>query len=417
MPAHQKTLHTSSLIIPTLIITIVVDVMGMGLVFPIIPSLIMGHSAILVSTSTPANIKMIFYGLAMGAWPAGIFFGTPFLGELSDRVGRKRILLFCLSITAFAYGLACVAILQQSFLLFLLARFLAGFSGGSFTIAQAVITDISRNHQKARNLGWITLAASIGIIIGPAISSIAVSNTTLSRITMPFWIAMVLALLNCLSLWILLKETHTPTNNAHLKLQRMFTSFTFIITDKRTWLLAVTFFLLELGWGFYIQEIPLVLTQLFHFNARSLGLVFTGLGIAMMVGVLFIQPLLLKHFPLKPLCIASAIMQALLFTLVYFMPTLGVNWSVVILGAIGNLLCYTCCLTLFSDAVTTKEQGQVMGGTGCIFGAAWMLNALLLGPLMNINLLLPLLLAALCILASGAVISPYQPKGATNETR
>ena len=401
MSSPQALLRSPTLVILTLILTIIIDVMGMGLVFPVIPSLFISQSAILVTTDLPEHVRIILYGLAMGSWPAGIFFGTPFLGELSDRFGRKRILLTCLGITALSYALAGFALLHSALALFLIARFLAGFFGGSFTIAQAVIADISPAKLKARNLGWITLAASLGIIVGPSISSLTITHVSAHSFAIPFWIAATLAAFNTLCILVLLQETHEIAMKTKIKLHKIFTAFLIIFTDKRTWLLAIIFFLLQLGWGFYIQEIPLVLTQFFHFKARTIGYFFTTFGFALMIGVLFVQPALLKRFRLKPLFITSAIAQALLLSLTFLMPTLKVHWSVMLLGAILNLLCYTSCLTLFSESVSEEEQGQVMGGTGCAFGAAWMLNALCLGFLANRSLFLPLILASVCILLSG----------------
>ena len=386
---------------------------AVGLVFPVIPSLFIGKSAILVAADTPNHLRTILYGLAMGAWPAGLFFGTPFLGELSDRFGRKRILLLCLSITALSYALAGAALLDKALIVFIISRFLAGFFGGSFTIAQAIIADISPEDVKARNLGWITLAASLGIIIGPSISSFTVYNSSANAFAIPFWIATALAALNTVSIFLLLQETFITSTKAPIKLQKILTAFLDIFTDKRTWLLAIVFFLFELGWGFYIQEIPLVLTQLFHFKARSIGYVFTAFGFAMMIAVLFIQPDLVKRFRLKSLFIFSAFIQACMIALTFIYPTLKVNWIVIVISAIVNILCYTSCLTLFSEAVTEKEQGKVMGGTGCAFGAAWMLNALLIGPLVNIYLLIPIVLASLCILLSSLVMLPYRQQRAS----
>ena len=410
--SRQSTTQTANtVVILTLIMTIIIDVMGVGLVFPIIPSLFIGKSALLVNPETSDHLRTILYGLAMGAWPAGIFLGTPFLGQLSDRFGRKRIILLCLGLTAVSYALAGVAIVMHRLILFLLARFLAGFFGGSFSIAQAVIADISPAEKKARNLGWITLAASLGIIIGPAISSLTLGNGSISAFAKPFWFATFLAAANTLSIFLLLKETFTTnTHAATIQLYKIFTAFTTIFTDKRTWILACVFLLMELGWGFYIQEIPLVLTQLFHFQARSIGYFFTLVGFAMMLCVLFIQPKLISRFQLKPLYIASATIQSAILILSVVIPTLRVHVGVVVIAAIANILCYTSCLTLFSNAVGDDEQGHVMGGTGCAFGAAWMLNALLLGPLTNISIFLPLILASLGIFLSALCLIPYKPE-------
>ncbi|MBF8263624.1 MAG: hypothetical protein HW387_1289 [Parachlamydiales bacterium] len=121
----------------TLMFTIIMDVMGVGLVLPLLPNLV-------VSSTSPFynGIDSLFsYGLVLAVWSLGGFFGSPFLGSFSDKIGRKKILIISLSCNALIYAFTAFAVLQKWFLLFILMRFSSGFFSGSFEIAQAAVAD------------------------------------------------------------------------------------------------------------------------------------------------------------------------------------------------------------------------------------------------------------------------------------
>ncbi|RUS69190.1 hypothetical protein EGW08_023048, partial [Elysia chlorotica] len=102
--------------------------------------------------------------------------GGPVLGELSDKFGRKKLLIIALFLTSFAYVLSAISVYMCSYLFFMISRLLSGMVGGAFEIAQATVIDVSSKKNKAKNLGYITMAASLGFVVGPIVTSLTTNS-------------------------------------------------------------------------------------------------------------------------------------------------------------------------------------------------------------------------------------------------
>ncbi len=188
-----------------LITTIIIDIMGAGLVFPIMPSLFFGN--VCVTFGDPGgNFQNCYYSIALSCWPLGLLIGCPIIGELSDKYGRKIILIVALSMTFFSYILSVYAIYSHHFILFVASRFISGLAGGAFEIAQAAIIDMSKEDEKAKNIGFVTMAASLGFVIGPIITSV-VSSVDANRM-LPFVFAGIMSLVNVLFVALVMKKIY-----------------------------------------------------------------------------------------------------------------------------------------------------------------------------------------------------------------
>jgi MFS family permease len=131
------------------------DLMGAGILVPVIPYVV--H---------PYRADALTVGLLSLAFSAAQFAASPWLGALSDRLGRRPVLLTCLLGTAGGYFLFGWA---ASLAMLFAARILAGFAGGSISTAQAYIADVSKPEDRAKNFGLIGAAFGLGFIVGPAL--------------------------------------------------------------------------------------------------------------------------------------------------------------------------------------------------------------------------------------------------------
>jgi DHA1 family tetracycline resistance protein-like MFS transporter len=396
--------NNNLLIVLILITTVIIDVMGMGLVLPLMPSLFLIPDSVFVHG--PVSLHYFYYAIAMGIWPLGLFFGTPFLGDLSDRFGRRNILILCLFGTALTYLLSGTSSDWHCLWLFLVSRFFSGFFAGSYTLAQAVMVDISPDSLRSRYLGWISMAASIGFVIGPVITSFTGGSHFFTGLSLetPFYIATVLSVLNLLSVACFLPETDTHRREVKLSLFNALTLFSHIFVDKRTRMIGISFLFMQVGWGFYVQDIPLILNEVFHLDVNYLGLFFAVLGLGVLSGVLFVQPTLLKYFSLKTLIIWTMVATCVILMASVVFPIITIQWLSAYFATIPELVGYTAALTWLSKAVKDDEQGKIMGGTGAIYGASWVVNALLIGVLSNVGPYVPLVMGCFCYLACAAFI-------------
>ncbi|WP_319545843.1 MFS transporter [Ruegeria conchae] len=180
-----------------ILITLMIDAIGIGIVFPIMPDLMDRVGA------GDTGQGAFWGGLLMAAYAGALFLCGPIVGSISDAIGRRPILIAALVMLALDYVIMALA---DSFWLLLLGRTLAGLAGATYITATAYIADISSPTEKAANFGLIGAAFGIGFVLGPAIGGIAAEIS----ITAPFWIAAVLSAANALFGVFVLPESLTP---------------------------------------------------------------------------------------------------------------------------------------------------------------------------------------------------------------
>jgi DHA1 family tetracycline resistance protein-like MFS transporter len=177
-----------------ILITVFVDVIGWGLIIPVMPTLIAGMKKI------PLNEASSYGGWLLSAYAIMQFVCAPILGNLSDKYGRRPVLL--LSLLGFGIDYLFLALAPSYGWLFV-GRIIAGITGASFTTASAYIADISTNETRAKNFGMIGAAFGLGFIIGPAIGGLLSSL----GIRAPFYAAAILCFLNFLYGYFILPES------------------------------------------------------------------------------------------------------------------------------------------------------------------------------------------------------------------
>jgi MFS transporter, DHA1 family, tetracycline resistance protein len=186
--------------------TVFIDMVGIGIVFPVLPKLIEGMMSGEVASASS------FYGVLVGIYYLANFLVSPALGALSDSVGRRPVILVSLA----ALGVDYVILALAPNLWWLVAgRIIAGLLGGTFSAASAYIADISPPEQRAQNFGLIGAAFGVGFIAGPVIGGL------LGEIgpRLPFVAAACLSLANCLFGIFVLPESLKPENRRAFNLR------------------------------------------------------------------------------------------------------------------------------------------------------------------------------------------------------
>src|SRR6187551_2765750 len=175
-------------------ITLLIDVMGWGLIIPVMPKLIAQLKHIEINDASAYGAWLLF------AYAFTQFLCAPLVGNLSDRFGRRPILL-C-SLLGFGIDYIFLALAPSYGWLFI-GRIIAGFTGASFTTAAAYIADISTAETRAKNFGMIGAAFGLGFIIGPALGGLLAGW----GVRAPFYAAAILCLLNTLYGYFVLPES------------------------------------------------------------------------------------------------------------------------------------------------------------------------------------------------------------------
>jgi len=244
----------------------IIDVMSFGIITPIIASLVAKttHSS-LFGSMTPFTSHLI-YGFILALAPCCYIFAAPFMGYLSDIFGRKRILLACNVGSVIGLSTYLLSFLYSSLLLLLLGRVIVGSTSGSLAVAQSAMADISHHKKRTTNVALIAVAMTIGLVSGPLIGGILSDHHLFwgFGLTIPFYVAILLALINLIFLIVYLHETQTiaiktQPNQCYQILQQIRTNQTL------RWLLII-FFIFEVSWSLYFQSLPLILIPYNHLH-------------------------------------------------------------------------------------------------------------------------------------------------------
>jgi DHA1 family tetracycline resistance protein-like MFS transporter len=218
-------------------VTLFIDTMGWGIIIPVIPNLIGQLKHI------PVNQASTYGGFLLTVFAIVQFFCAPIIGNLSDRYGRRPVLLLSL----FGFGIDyIVQAVAPSYGWLFIGRVIAGFTGASFTTASAYIADLSSDETtRAKNFGMVGAAFGLGFVVGPALGSLLAIWGTRA----PFWGAAGLCLLNCIYGYFVLPESLDKENRRTFEWKRAnaFGSLRFLAKHPEIGRLSVSFFLIYLA--------------------------------------------------------------------------------------------------------------------------------------------------------------------------
>ncbi|PYJ11378.1 MAG: tetracycline resistance MFS efflux pump [Verrucomicrobia bacterium] len=247
-----------------LFLTVFIDLVGFGIIIPVLPLYAEHFHA------SPVAI----------GWLTGIYSGmqiifTPILGKLSDRFGRRPVLM--VSIAGTAIGFALMGMATALPLLFV-ARILAGITGGNISIPQAYIADVTAPEQRSRAMGMIGAAFGLGFTFGPLIGGV------MSRISYsaPFYFAAGLAVANALLVYLILPESlsreHRVRPHADASIAEVFRHGRGMFA-----IVVATYFFLIAGFSIMTTLFALFTEKRFGYDARANGYLFGFIGILTVV--------------------------------------------------------------------------------------------------------------------------------------
>jgi MFS family permease len=260
-------------IIPFFLI-IIIDAMSFGIVTPVLASMV-NNSHFLGNTAVDRHLV---YGFLQAISPLCYMIGAPLLGYFSDHWGRKKILIYCVIGSFLGLAGYTLSFLFQSLTLLFIARIIVGVTSGSLAVAQAAIADISQGAQKARNIGVIAVAMTIGLVAGPLLGGVLSDNTVISWFNelTPFYVAIALTIASLFILLMILKSNVVLISKEKLA---FFSELRNLVKIRRVCTIFIVFLFFELGWSLYYSSLALLLIQKFHLTNKVVGIFISGVGL------------------------------------------------------------------------------------------------------------------------------------------
>ncbi|MBP9819123.1 MFS transporter [Candidatus Woesebacteria bacterium] len=338
------------------------------------------------------------------------FLATPIIGRLSDRYGRRPLLL--LSIFGTAISLALFAGAWSLPLLFL-ARILDGITGGNMSVAQAVIADTTTGQERAKGFGMLGASFGFGFLIGPALGGLLSAIS----LTAPFWFAAGLASIATLMTAVFLPETvqvnkQTIRSEPLFDIKGLFTAFSTPIVG----VLLVFTLLTALALNMFIIGFQTFTVDVLLLSSVQIGLLFTLTGLVNIIVQAFGVGWLLKKFKSKRKVLAgSALAAAILMLLMSGAQTFVLFLPVVLAYMFAQGPLMPLVSGVISERTAPEDQGAVLGINQSYLSIGQIVGPLIAGLIASRSVSMVFLAASLIIFGAWLVLLQLKPRKSASE--
>ncbi|MBP9699927.1 MFS transporter [Candidatus Woesebacteria bacterium] len=340
----------------------VVNALGYGIIIPL-----------LYSFGKEFGITNVQSGLLFASFSAAQFIATPIIGRLSDKYGRKPLLVFSVLGSALSFLLFGFA---NSALMLFAARILDGISGGNISVAQAVISDLTKPKERTKWFGMLGASFGFGFLFGPAIGGILSQYS----VRLPFFLAAAVSLICALLAQFVLKESLQDKGTARLSLGSVFNFkkvFNSLFEPFVGLLLSITF-LVNIAFSIFILGFQTFTNDSLKLPPSSVSLLFVIFGIVGLIMQGFVVGRVVKKIAEIPLLLFGVIVTAVGFGLMALSTTLLPFIGASIVVSIGNAFLAPVITSIISKHTKAEDQGGILG-----INQSYMSIANIFGPIIG----------------------------------
>lgn len=352
-------------------ITLLLDIIGIAIIIPVVPALLQEL------TGDDITLAAIDGGWLLLAYSVMQFIFAPVIGNLSDRFGRRPILL--ISIFTFALDNLICALAASYWILFV-GRILAGISGASFSTCSAFIADISNDQNRAKNFGLIGIAFGVGFVLGPVLGGVLGEFGT----RVPFYGAALLSFINFIVAWFLLPETLPKQLRRRFDWRRAnpFGALKQILKYDGVIWLCLVFFLFWMAHAIWPTVWAFISTHRYGWSGGQIGLSLALSGVCEIIMMGFILPRLIPRigeWKTALLGISFSIIAFVSYAFAYQ------GWIVLVImvATSWEYLADAPLRSIAAARIPASEQGEFQGALTSIGSITMIIGPLLFPPIFH----------------------------------
>jgi MFS transporter, DHA1 family, tetracycline resistance protein len=355
--------------LPFILATVFLDMLGFGIVIPVLPALVAGMTA-------DKTAQAYWYGALLASYGVAQFFSAPLLGAISDRFGRRSVLL--ISIFGLALNFFITALSPWLWLL-LVSRLIGGASGASYTVAGAYIADVTTPENRSRSFGLMGAVFGLGFICGPIIGGLLASN----NLRLPYFAAACLALLNWLNGYFILPESLPKDRRTPIDFKKVnpFSAIAGLTQVRGIGSLVVVYtfsvfgqFMLQINWVLYTSF-------RFGWGPKENGISLFVVGLVSTVVQAGLLGFLLKKFGDTRTALAG-MASSTLSCILYGLAFQGWMMYAIILANMLGFVINPALQGIVSKAVDPRHQGITLGSLNSISSIMGVIAPLVGTPLL-----------------------------------
>lgn len=383
---NEQHMHNRLPPFPILFVTMLIDIIGFGIVVPVLP---------FFAEKLGGSFAV---GLVLAVFSLGMLVAAPLWGKLSDRFGRRPVLIVALIGNLLAYASLAFS---HSLLTLILARGLAGLMSGNFTIVQAYLADITTPAERTGKMGTLGMAYGIGFIIGPALGGL-VSHWGLPGLGIA---AAVLVAINIIFVIVALPE---PTRHIHAPTEGEKWHAAF---HRQLIILFGVGLLAMLAFASMQALYALIAQDTLGFGPREVGYVMAYIGVMSIVARVILLGRLTRWLGERMMLIVGSVIIALGLFFLPFAHTLVTFLVVTTLFPFGMSMVNPALMSLVASEASPAKRGLVMGASNTALSAGQVGGPLIAGYLFDTSGGVVAFSVAAAIALAGAVLAlAYRPK-------
>jgi DHA1 family tetracycline resistance protein-like MFS transporter len=372
----------------------------------------------LISPGAATGLKTSILGVVLCMYPLGQFLSAPPIGALSDRYGRRRVLLISLIFSICCYCLIASAIASENLWLLIIALLAAGLSEGNIVIAQSAVSDVSETIDRGRLFGYIYMSASLAYVIGPLLGGELASPAIVpwfSYVT-PFWAMLVPLLITWGAVALLFRETHQADPAVEINLTAALGNLFAVIRPTRIRILYFVNFALYLGVFGFFRCYPMYMVDEFHLDVSQVSQFIAWLSVPIIIGSLWLAGLLTAKFPIATVTVWSGLLTGVTMILIIIPSFPGALWLTLFLVGLPLSVCMASCAAMLSISVPAEEQGRALGNNQALQVFAEALSGLIGGFVAAVMVKASLLTMAAFVFAGVVLLRLSLSKKRAEET-